>query len=74
MTREPVVTQCAETTHTAFGLGRRALNSPSAWVNALCSIAFIGDPWPTNKTGIVSRSTPVRSIEARTESGGLPLD
>jgi hypothetical protein len=23
-------------------------------VNALSSMAFIGDPWPTNKTGIFS--------------------
>ena len=74
MTREPMVTQCAETTHTALGLGRRAPNSVSAALNALCSIAFIGDPWPTNKTGILSPSSPVRSIEVRAELRGLPFD
>src|SRR5450631_420695 len=50
------VTQCAETTHTALGLGSRALKPCSASVNALCSMAFIGDPWPTNKTGIFSNT------------------
>ena len=53
-TCEPVVTQCAETTQTASGLGSRALRPSSVSVNALCSMAFIGEPWPTNKTGIFS--------------------
>jgi hypothetical protein len=51
------VTQCAETTQTAFGLGNRALRALSDSVNALCSMAFIGDPWPTNKTGIFANAS-----------------
>src|SRR5512140_3472860 len=54
ITCDPEVTQCADTTHTASGLGSRALNPLSASVNALSSIAFIGDPCPTNNTGIFS--------------------
>ena len=48
------VTQCADTTQTAFGFGSRALSPSRVSVNALCSIAFIGDPCPTNRTGIFS--------------------
>src|SRR5579871_5787945 len=55
MTCAPDVIQCADTTQTAFGRGSFALSSCSAFVNALCSIAFIGDPWPTNTTGIFSK-------------------
>jgi hypothetical protein len=51
---EPSVTQCGETTQTAFGFSRSALNALRASVNAFCSIALIGDPWPTNTTGIFS--------------------
>ena len=53
-TCDPEVTQWAEITHTAVGFGSRALNSRSVWVKALLSIAFIGEPWPTNSTGILS--------------------
>src|SRR5579859_7072233 len=52
ITWDPEVTQCADTTHTASGLGSHALNPLSASVKALSSIAFIGDPCPTNNTGI----------------------
>lgn len=55
ITCDPEVTQCADTTHTASGLGSRALNPLSAFVKALSSIAFIGDPCPTNNTGIFSK-------------------
>src|ERR1051325_6015755 len=54
ITCDPEVTQCADITHTASGLGSRALNPLSASVKALSSIAFIGDPCPTNNTGIFS--------------------
>jgi hypothetical protein len=37
-------------------LSRRALKPSSVWLNALGSMAFIGDPWPTNKTGIFFNS------------------
>jgi hypothetical protein len=50
----PAVTQCAETTQTALGFGSFPVTLLKALVNALFSIAFIGDPWPTNKTGILS--------------------
>jgi hypothetical protein len=45
--------QCAEMQMTAFGLG---IDSPifiHAAVYALCSIAFIGFPWPKKMTGIL---------------------
>src|SRR5579859_90273 len=42
-------------TQTAFGRGNRALRALSDSVKALFSIAFIGDPCPTNKTGIFSK-------------------
>src|ERR1051325_5223888 len=54
ITCDPEVTQCADITHTASGLGSRTLNPLSASVKALSSIAFIGDPCPTNNTGIFS--------------------
>src|ERR1035441_10618391 len=63
----PSVTQCADTTHTALGFGSRALRPCSASVNALCSMAFIGDPWPTNKTGIF----PNTSLPARAATRAL---
>jgi hypothetical protein len=52
-TSDPAVTQCAQTTQTAFGLGKRGASVSSVFVNAFSSIAFIGDPCPTNKTGIL---------------------
>src|ERR1700739_1951424 len=54
MTCDPCVTQCADTTHTAFGRGSSAASPRKASVKALCSMAFIGEPCPTNKTGIFS--------------------
>jgi hypothetical protein len=41
--------------HCLGGRGNLALSPRSVSVNALCSIAFIGGPWPTNKTGIFSK-------------------
>src|ERR1035437_4677703 len=60
-TSEPFVTQCADTTHTAFGRGRRWVSPASVLVNLFCSMAFIGDPCPTKRTGIfMSDSLPIR--------------
>jgi hypothetical protein len=42
----------ADTTQMALGTGSRRPNSRKHRVKAFCSIAFIGDPCPTNKTGI----------------------
>jgi hypothetical protein len=44
--------QCAETIRTARGRGNDRATSAHASVQALCSSAFIGLPWPTNTAGI----------------------
>src|SRR5579862_4829771 len=66
------LTQCADTTHTAFGLGRRALSPLSVSVYALCSIAFMGDPCPTNNTGIFIDII-LRAISVETQLAGFYL-
>jgi len=58
----PEVTQCADTTQTAFGRGKRPAKRSSVRVYALCSMAFIGDPWPTNKTGIFKSASSIRFL------------
>src|SRR5271165_350998 len=57
ITCAPEVTQCADTTQTAFGRGKRTESSSSVLVYALCSMAFIGDPCPTNRTGIFTSAS-----------------
>src|SRR5579864_6739146 len=51
-TSVPFVTQCAETTHTAWGRGSRLVSPASVSVKRFRSMAFIGDPCPTKRTGI----------------------
>lgn len=46
------MTQCAETTQIAWGRGMSRLSSSSARVKAFDSMAFMGEPWPTKRTGI----------------------
>jgi hypothetical protein len=49
------LTECADTPPTAFGRGKDSPSFASVSVQALCSMAFIGDPWPTNGTGIFGK-------------------
>ena len=48
----PRVTQCAETTQIAVGRGSSLPSCTNACVKRLDSMAFIGDPWPINSTGV----------------------
>ena len=48
----PRVTQCAETTQIACGRGKSRPSFSKARVKALDSMAFMGGPWPTKRTGI----------------------
>src|SRR5690242_528735 len=52
VTRVPLVNQWAETTNTADGTGICFPMSSHLLLNSLSSIPFIGEPWPTNKTGM----------------------
>src|SRR5207237_2456748 len=52
VTNVPATYQCAEMLRMAFASGSIR---PSFWnprLHSLSSMAFIGDPWPTNRTGI----------------------
>src|SRR5690349_15937722 len=48
----PLVYQCADTAITARGFGSVAASSLKAFDQRLSSIAFIGEPWPTNRAGM----------------------
>src|SRR5260221_10463263 len=54
VTDTPAVSQCADTQRMARGLGSRRATSPQPRRNALSSIAFIGEPCPTNSAGILA--------------------
>jgi hypothetical protein len=47
-----VVNQWAEITSTALGVGISLANDVHRLLNSLSSMPFIGDPCPTNKTGM----------------------
>src|SRR5690606_29430919 len=49
----PLVSQCAEITKTASGLGISLPNFAQVRENSLFSIPFIGEPCPMNNTGIL---------------------
>src|SRR5437773_3707884 len=53
VTRMPAVSQWAETHRTAAGLGSRRAASAQPRLNSLSWIAFIGDPCPTKRAGIL---------------------
>lgn len=46
------VYQWAETQSTAAGFGSSLPNSSHRRLKSLSSMPFIGEPWPTNNTGI----------------------
>src|ERR1019366_5698191 len=48
----PRLSQWAETTNIAFGVGISFASFAQLSLNWLCSIPFMGEPWPINKTGI----------------------
>jgi len=48
----PCVYQCADMDNITSGFGILSAIALQALVYSLSSMAFIGDPWPTNKTGI----------------------
>src|SRR5690606_27688578 len=48
----PLVSQWAETTSTAFGVGILFAMAAQPWLYAFSNIPFMGEPWPMNKTGI----------------------
>src|SRR5690606_35218755 len=50
----PFTNQCAEIATMALGFGTRPRNAANPRLKRLSSIAFIGEPWPTNTTGIRS--------------------
>src|SRR5438309_114076 len=70
VTNVPGTYQCAEMLRMAFGSGSIR---PSFWkprLHSLSSMAFIGDPWPTNRTGIrcmayIQMPTPQGRFSAR---------
>jgi hypothetical protein len=57
VTAQPAVSQWAEMHSTPEGRGSCAVTSRHPRLNSLSSIAFIGDPRPTNNTGIVCLTT-----------------
>lgn len=46
MRKVPGTNQCTETARIAFGLGSFSPSDRKTWLQALSSMAFIGDPWP----------------------------
>ena len=53
VTRAPGVSQCADTHTIARGRGSAGPSARQASDQSLSSMAFIGEPWPMNRTGIV---------------------
>src|SRR5690554_644932 len=49
----PLVSQCAEITKTASGLGISFPNFAQVRENSLSSMPFIGEPWPIKRTAIL---------------------
>src|SRR6185312_5638462 len=52
VTPTPRVSQCADTHNTARGRGNVSPRRCHSRRQELSSIAFIGEPWPRNRTGI----------------------
>ena len=55
VTKVPGTYQCAETERMALGSGRRPASERKPRLQTLSSMAFIGEPWPTKRTGIFIR-------------------
>src|SRR5512139_3848396 len=54
----PGTNQGADTARMAFGCGRRAARARNPPLQTLSSMAFMGEPWPTNTTGMRSDGPP----------------
>src|SRR6185369_10775987 len=69
----PATYQCAETARMAFGRGSARARSRKPRLQPLSSIAFIGLPWPTKRTGM--RRGPWASPEVRedVDMGAAPF-
>ena len=48
----PRTNQCAEIDKIAFGRGSKPAIARKPWLQTLSSMAFMGEPCPTNRTGI----------------------